>query len=51
MSTIYITEQDVSFQIQHQYLKVFHQQNQRISIPIRNLSQFIILVISDYQKK
>ncbi|MEA5568614.1 CRISPR-associated endonuclease Cas1 [Anabaena sp. UHCC 0399] len=42
MSTIYITEQDVSFQIQHQYLKVFHQQNQRISIPIRNLSQFII---------
>ncbi|AFY33123.1 CRISPR-associated endonuclease Cas1 [Calothrix sp. PCC 7507] len=42
MSTIYITEQDVSFQIQHHYLKVFHQQNQRISIPIRNISQFII---------
>ncbi|MEH2052106.1 CRISPR-associated endonuclease Cas1 [Nostoc sp.] len=42
MSTIYITEQDVTFQIQHHYLKVFHQQNQRICIPIRNLSQFII---------
>jgi CRISPR-associated protein Cas1 len=42
MSTIYITEQDVSFQIQHRYLKVFYQQKQRISIPIRNLSQFII---------
>ncbi len=42
MSTIYLTEQDVSFQIQHHYLKVFHQQNQRICIPIRNLSQFII---------
>nr|WP_322657140.1 CRISPR-associated endonuclease Cas1 [Dendronalium sp. ChiSLP03b]MDZ8203468.1 CRISPR-associated endonuclease Cas1 [Dendronalium sp. ChiSLP03b] len=42
MSTIYITEHDVSFQIQHHYLKVFHQQNQRICIPIRNLSQFII---------
>ncbi|MBW4617686.1 MAG: CRISPR-associated endonuclease Cas1 [Desmonostoc vinosum HA7617-LM4] len=42
MSTIYITEQDVIFQIQHHYLKVFHQQNQRICIPIRNLSQFII---------
>lgn len=42
MSTIYLTEQDVSFQIQHHYLKVFHKQNQRICIPIRNLSQFII---------
>ncbi|MBD2298831.1 CRISPR-associated endonuclease Cas1 [Nostoc sp. FACHB-190] len=42
MSTIYITEQDVSFQIQHQYLKVLHQQNQRICIPIRNINQFII---------
>ncbi|AFY43440.1 CRISPR-associated endonuclease Cas1 [Nostoc sp. PCC 7107] len=42
MSTIYITEQDVTFQIQHQYLKVFYQQTQRICIPIRNLSQFII---------
>ncbi|MEJ1931518.1 CRISPR-associated endonuclease Cas1, partial [Nostoc sp. NIES-2111] len=39
---IYITEQDVSFQIQHHYLKVFHQQTQRICIPIRNISQFII---------
>ncbi|MDZ8054601.1 MAG: CRISPR-associated endonuclease Cas1 [Aulosira sp. ZfuVER01] len=42
MSTIYLTEKDVSFQIQHHYLKVFHQQQQRICIPIRNLSQFII---------
>jgi CRISP-associated protein Cas1 len=42
MSTIYITEQDVSFKIQHRYLKVFHQQEQRINIPIRNLSQLII---------
>lgn len=42
MSTIYIKEQDVSFQIQHHYLKVFHQQTQRICIPIRNLSQFVI---------
>ncbi|GAA6619727.1 CRISPR-associated endonuclease Cas1 [Scytonema sp. NUACC26] len=42
MSTIYITEQDVSFKIQHRYLKVFHQQEQRISIPLRNLTQLII---------
>jgi CRISP-associated protein Cas1 len=42
MSTIYITEQDVSFQIQHRYFKVLHQQKQRISVPIRNLSQIII---------
>lgn len=42
MSTIYITEQNVSFQIQHHYFKVFHQQQQRISLPIRNISQLII---------
>lgn len=28
--------------MKHHYLKVFHQQNQRICLPIRNLSQFII---------
>jgi CRISPR-associated protein Cas1 len=42
MSTIYITESDVSYQVQHQYFKVFHQQKQRICIPIRNISQFFI---------
>jgi CRISP-associated protein Cas1 len=42
MTTIHITEQDAVLKIYHQYLKVFHQQQQRISIPIRNISQFII---------
>ena len=42
MSTIYITEPDVSFKIQHRYLKVFQNHKQRICIPIRNVSQFII---------
>jgi CRISP-associated protein Cas1 len=42
MSTIYITESDVSYQVQHQYFKVFHQEKQRICIPIRNISQFFI---------
>ncbi|MGI2906269.1 CRISPR-associated endonuclease Cas1 [Tolypothrix sp. VBCCA 56010] len=41
MSTIYITEHDALLKIQHHYLKVFHQQKQRICIPIRNLSQII----------
>ncbi len=42
MSTIYLTELDISFQIQHSYLKVFHQQTQRLSSRISNISQFII---------
>jgi CRISP-associated protein Cas1 len=42
MTTIHITEQDALLKIHHRHLKVFHQQQQRISIPIRNISQFII---------
>ncbi len=42
MSTIYITERDVSFLIQSRYLKVFQNYNQRFCIPIRNISQFIV---------
>lgn len=42
MTTIHITEQDALLKIHHRYLKVFYQQQQRISIPIRNISQFII---------
>jgi len=42
MSTIYLTELDISFQIQHPYLKVFHQQKQRLCSRISNISQFII---------
>ncbi len=42
MSTIYITEPDALLKIQHQYLKVFHQQKQCVCIPIRNVSQIII---------
>ncbi|MGB3651231.1 MAG: CRISPR-associated endonuclease Cas1 [Rivularia sp. (in: cyanobacteria)] len=42
MSTIYITERDVSFKVQSRYLKVFQNHNQRFCIPIRNISQFIV---------
>ncbi len=42
MSTIYITEQDAEIQVQHHYLKVFHQQKQCISLRINNVSQIII---------
>jgi CRISP-associated protein Cas1 len=42
MSTIYLTEQDVIVEIKHNYVKVFCEKQQRISIPIRNVSQFII---------
>jgi CRISP-associated protein Cas1 len=42
MSTLYFTEQDVIVEIKHNYLKVFYQNQQRICIPIRNVSQFII---------
>lgn len=42
MSTIYLTEQDVVVEVRHNYLKVFYQNQQRISLPIRNVSQFII---------
>ncbi|AVH71135.1 CRISPR-associated endonuclease Cas1 [Nostoc sp. 'Lobaria pulmonaria (5183) cyanobiont'] len=42
MSTIYITEQDATLQVQHHYLKVFHQQKQCISLRINNVSQIIL---------
>ncbi|MBF2063637.1 MAG: CRISPR-associated endonuclease Cas1 [Calothrix sp. C42_A2020_038] len=42
MTTIHITEQDALLKIHHRYLKVFHQHQQRISIPIRNISQLVI---------
>ena len=42
MSTIYITEQNANIQIQHHYLKVFHQQKQCVSLRISNVSQIII---------
>lgn len=42
MTTIHITNHHASFKIHHKYFKVFHQQQQLISIPIRNISQFII---------
>ncbi|AFZ61062.1 CRISPR-associated endonuclease Cas1 [Anabaena cylindrica FACHB-243] len=42
MSTIYITEQDANLQIQHHYLKVFHQQKQCVSLRISNVSQIIL---------
>ncbi|MDZ8139565.1 MAG: CRISPR-associated endonuclease Cas1 [Nostoc sp. DedQUE04] len=42
MSTIYLTEQDATLQVQHHYLKVFHQQKQCISLRISNVSQIII---------
>lgn len=42
MSTIYLTELDISFQIQHNYLKVFDQEKQRLCSRISNISQFII---------
>ncbi|MHC5611165.1 MAG: CRISPR-associated endonuclease Cas1 [Nostoc sp.] len=42
MSTIYITEQDATLQVQHHYLKVFHQQKQCISLRISNVSQIIV---------
>lgn len=42
MSTIYLTELDVSFKIQNKYLKVFHQQRQCFLTRINNISQFII---------
>ncbi|QLE57425.1 CRISPR-associated endonuclease Cas1 [Nostoc sp. TCL26-01] len=42
MSTIYITEPDAILQLQHSYLKVFHQQKQCVSLRINNVSQLII---------
>lgn len=42
MSTIYITEQDALLEIQHQYLKVFSQQKQCVSLKINNVSQIIL---------
>jgi Uma2 family endonuclease len=42
MTTIYITEQNVSFKIQHHYFQVFYQNQQCICLPIRNISQVII---------
>ncbi|NJL64516.1 MAG: CRISPR-associated endonuclease Cas1 [Methylacidiphilales bacterium] len=42
MTTIHITNHQASFKIHHKYFKVFHQQQQLTSIPIRNISQFII---------
>lgn len=42
MPTIYITEQDALLKIQHNYLKVFQQQKQCVSIRCGNVSQIII---------
>jgi CRISP-associated protein Cas1 len=42
MTTIHITNQNATLKIHHKYFKVFHQQQQLISIPIRNISQFIV---------
>ncbi|MEC4812225.1 MAG: CRISPR-associated endonuclease Cas1 [Scytonema sp. PMC 1069.18] len=42
MSTIYITEKDALIKAQHTYLKVFHQQKQKICIRLSNVSQLII---------
>ncbi|OYD87591.1 CRISPR-associated endonuclease Cas1 [Nostoc sp. 'Peltigera membranacea cyanobiont' 213] len=42
MSTIYITDKDALIKTQHTYLKVFHQQQQLISIRLSNVSQLII---------
>jgi CRISP-associated protein Cas1 len=42
MSTIYITEQNVSFKVHNPYLKVFHSEVQRICMRVSNISQFIL---------
>jgi CRISP-associated protein Cas1 len=42
MSTIYLTELDVSFKIQNKYLKVFHRERQCFFTRISNISQFIV---------
>ncbi|MBD2492192.1 CRISPR-associated endonuclease Cas1 [Aulosira sp. FACHB-615] len=42
MTTIYITEQDADLKVQFNYLKVFHEQKQCVSIRINNVSQIIV---------
>lgn len=42
MSTIYITHPEASYKIHASYFKVFYQEKQGFSIPIRNISQFIV---------
>ena len=42
MSTIYITDNKVSFKVQTKYLQVFHQDKKRFFIRISNISQFIV---------
>ena len=42
MSTIHITETNITFKVQNKYLKVFHENRQKFFIRINNIDQFII---------